>query len=188
MDQNGIVVCYMGGMFGDLLVGTIDSTNATFKNLKIQHVTDRSKLKKPHNFVSTYEKDTYLTEIFTQYKSIPSHDLDYHITSKHRFLGITVSDRKLAINAAARFQYLHAPHVWEEMRRNCGANSIDEYADQMLEYSKLIKQHTDLIMPLEDIYNGRAVKTLNSFGITIGRREKNFYVNGLDYVLNRMYI
>lgn len=188
MDQNGIVVCYMGGMFGDLIVGTIDSLDAKFKNSRIEHNINRTKLKKPHSFASIDKKDDYLTEIFTQYKSIPSHDLEYHINSKHRFLGITVSDRKLAIKAAARFQCLHAPHVWEEMRAKCGANSTNEYAERMIDYSWLVKQHTDLIMPLEDIYKGRAVETLKSFGITIGYREKNFYVNGLDYVLNRMFI
>lgn len=188
MDQDRIIVCYMGGMFGDLIVGTIDSSDAKFKNSRIEHNINRTKLKKPHNFASINKKDDYLIEIFTQYKSIPSHDLDYHINRKHRFLGIVVSDKNTALKAATRFQQLHAPHVWEEMQKKCGANTTTDYAERMIDYSWLVRQHTDLTLSLEDIYNCTATETLKKLGLEINDREKKFYTDGLGYVLNRVFV
>jgi len=148
------VVCYTGGTCGDLISAMLDNSGARFKNSAVQFAQDRVRLKKPHLFNSNNEKDQYLTDIKKQYKSIPSHDLKYHIERKHKFIGITVQDQTLAIWAATRFQQLHRPHVWDEMTAFCGASTIESYAQMMIDFSNLITQHTDDIITLESICNG----------------------------------
>jgi hypothetical protein len=151
------IVCYTGGTCGDMISAIIDTTAATYRNTTVMHEPGRTRLKKPHLFKSDDEKDQYLIDAEKKYQSIPSHDLDYHIRKGHEFIGITVSDRDIALWAANRFKHLHRPHVWDEMTAMCGVNSIEGYAQIMIDFSNLIAQHTDKIITLESIYNGTAL-------------------------------
>jgi hypothetical protein len=57
----------------------------------------------------------------------------------------------------------------------CGADSVEGYAQMLIDFSNIVKQHTDRIVTLESICAGTALdnpllKTAN----------KNFYRNWLD--------
>jgi hypothetical protein len=136
---------------------------------------DRSRLKKPHEFVNDTDKDQYLAEMATKYQSIPSHDLDYHARRQHEFIGIIVQDWDVALWAAQRFKDLHRPHVWTEMTAACGANSIEDYAQIMIDFSNLVVQHTDKIVTLESIRAGTALQNP-----VLQNTDKNFYKIWLD--------
>ena len=178
------IVCYMGGTCGDLIAALIDSKKVRF-NIPFRTVLHdplRCKLKKPHLFADDVEKDQYIDNIETHYKSIPSHDIEYHHKRQHNFIGITVKDTETAMWAAERFKRAHQPHVWEEMKIACGADSVNDYAQMMIDFSNLTKQYTDRIITLESIRNGQVLDEMtNNLNInTVDQTIKNLYNNWLE--------
>lgn len=154
------IVCYAGGTCGDLLTALIDPVDVVLKNQHISHTSERSKLKKHFLFDSTDEKDRYVEVIGDRYKSIPSHDLDYHLLKNHQFITITVSDTVTAEWAASRFRNLHHPRVWQEMMQACGAKTVEEYAQTLIDYSRMVMSRASIIIRLEDICAGLAINVL----------------------------
>ena len=116
------IICYAGGTCGDLIAALIDSKGAYFRNKAVMFKQERLRFKKPHAFADDEERDQYLAEMTLKYKSIPSHDLQYHLRRKHNFIGITVSDWNTAQWASKRFKELHQSHVWEDMIAASGAD------------------------------------------------------------------
>lgn len=169
------IVCYTGGTCGDMISAILDPAGADFKNTTVMLVQDRTRLKKPHLFESDTEKDQYLIEAEKKYQSIPSHDLDYHIRRGHDFVGITVQDKTVALWAAERFKKLHRAHVWKEMTAACGADTVEGYAQMLIDFSKLVKQHTDCIVTLESIRAGTALDNP-----ILKTASKDFYLDWLD--------
>lgn len=167
------IVCYMGGTCGDLITAITDPTQAVLNKNSVTLPAERSQLKKPHLFETDKDKDIYIDYIGLVYNSIPSHDLAYHVKQRHEFVGIIVNDRTVANWAADRFKKLHRPHVWEEMQKQCGANSSKDYAQSMLDFSNLVREHTDKIVQLERILQGHAVDDIKSLGIPAA--GKSFY-------------
>jgi hypothetical protein len=100
------IICYAGGTCGDLITALIDSKGSYFQNKAVMFEQDRLRFKKPHTFVNDEEKDQYLNEITNKYRSIPSHDLQYHVRRGHNIIGITVQDPTVAKWAAIRFKEL----------------------------------------------------------------------------------
>ena len=160
VDNNTIIVCYTGGTCGDLITAMIDCRDAKFDSTSVIHNKQRQQLKKPLTFANDEGKDVYLQQISKQYNSIPSHDLDYHVKRKHQFISITVEDPTVALWAATRFKRLHRPHVWEEMQRACGSDTIEDYAQILIHYSNMVKLYTDRIITLESIRHGNAISEL----------------------------
>lgn len=178
-----IIVCYTGGTCGDLVSALIDPGGAVLTQLNgtVQHTDFRQRLKKPHLFIDTADKDEYLAAVGKQYRSIPSHDLNYHVEKKHPFMTITVNESDLALWAAERFRSCHRPHVWKEMTKICGAKDIKGYAQILIDFSNMVAQHTNNVVKLEDIATGKAVTVLeNILGQELPQSNKQFYHNWLD--------
>ena len=169
------IVCYTGGSCGDLITALIDGKGAYFRNKAVMFEQDRLRFKKPHTFANDEEKDQYLIEIANKYRSIPSHDLQYHIKSGHDFIGITVQDLNVAKWAANRFKELHRPHVWAEMAAACGANTVEAYAQMMLDFSNLVVAHTNKTITLESIRAGLALQNP-----ILENANKDFYNTWLE--------
>ena len=181
MDTNSLaIVCYTGGTCGDLISAMIDYHDATFTVFKtVKHADRRQRLKKPHLFTTTEEKNQYLVEVAQQYNSIPSHDLDYHVQQQHKFISIIVEDATVAQWAANRFKQLHRPNVWNEMQKSCGANTINDYAQMLIDFSNLIVHHTDKIVSLESICNGTAIQDLKKYVDNLQPGNEDLYRNWL---------
>lgn len=169
------IICYAGGTCGDLVTALIDSQGAYFRGKSVMFDLDRMRLKKPHTFDNDLERDQYLETMSARYRSIPSHDLDYHIRQGHEFTGIVVSDWPVALWAATRFKELHRPHAWQEMITACGATTVEDYAQIIIDFSKRIVRHTDKIITLESIRAGTVLQ--NQLLPTV---SKNFYQNWQD--------
>jgi hypothetical protein len=167
------IVVYMGGTCGDITTAVIDPAEAQLRNGAVLLNAERSRLKKPHTFESNLSKDQYVNEIGLVYNSISSHDLNYHIKKQHNFIGIVVNDAKVALWAAERFKNLHRPHVWQEMQNYCGANSVQDYAQNMIDFGNLVRQHTDQIIQVERIMQGKLVEDLAT--LNVGTAGKEFY-------------
>ena len=173
------IVCYAGGCCGDLITALIDSQGARFRDKSVMLDPERLRLKKSHTFASDVERDQYIQDIGTKYQSIPSHDLNYHVRAQHSIIGITVEDSDTALWAAERFKQLHRPHVWDEMQAACGANSVEDYAQIMIDFSKLLQQHTTRTVQLESIRAGTVLAQLTQL-VELNPASKNFYSNWLD--------
>lgn len=173
------IICYTGGTCGDLITALIDSQGSSFRGKAVMFDLERMQLKKPHMFNSHTEKDQYIANMAVRYRSIPSHDLDYHVQGKHAMIGITVQDTDTALWAAERFKQLHRPHVWLEMQTACGANSVGDYAQIMIDFSNQLQQHTDRTVSLESIRAGTVLDQLSQL-TTLSPTSKNFYQNWLD--------
>jgi hypothetical protein len=150
----------MGGMCGDLIACLIDSSDSVVRMGRVFTPMNRGKLKKSDSFTNDEEKDLYIKQIEKKYKSIPSHDLEYHIRRKHDFISIVVSDVEVANWAAERFKRLHKIEVWKNVSKNSQIDSIKEYANILLLSSNIIKDNTDKIINLEDIIKGKAIDKL----------------------------
>jgi hypothetical protein len=177
------IVCYMGGTCGDLITALFDSRDCSFNisSRTMSHTADRSKLKKPHLFKNNSDKDQYCININTQYNSIPSHDIDYHIDRKHAFIGITVTDYNTALWASNRFKKAHKSRVWEEMQARSGVSSVEDYAQMMIDYSSLVRSNTDRILTLESIITGQVADEMKKMlGIELDPIHKNLYSNWMN--------
>lgn len=172
------VICFAGGTCGDLITALIDPTGIEVKGSRIWLSEDRCRLKKPHLFPDRESKNLYLEQMTLIYKSLPSHDFDYHKGQK--FIGITVEDFGTAHQAATRFKNLHRPHVWQEMQNLCGAKTVEDYAQILIDFSRLIKSHAHLVIGLEDIVSGRAIEVLSNLGIVTDNRAKSLYQHWLS--------
>jgi hypothetical protein len=178
------IICYTGGCCGDLLTALIDSQNVDCAQSAITIIPERSKLKKPHLFTNDIEKDQYIIEASSKWKSIPSHDLTYHINRRHNFIGITVKDKSMAIWAAERFKQLHSPHVWKEMQAACGVSTVKDYAQMLLDFSNLIERHTNKIVSLESIIDGTVIRQLKKHVKNLPADSQDLYENWLELQKN----
>ena len=130
---------------------------------------DRQRLKKPHLFSSIEEKDQYINSSI--WGSLPSHDFEYHRTRQHSILGVCCRDTPSALWAANRFKELHRPHVWEEMSRACGANTIEQYAQMIIDFGNMIADYTDNVLYLDRILAGHAITDLIDLNIPVTGKD-----------------
>jgi len=168
----------MGGTCGDIISAIIDVTGARLLKGHVHHTPERTRLKKPHEFSSDAEKDLYLSSV--NFASVSSHDFDYHRLRDHSFTGIAIENLSTALWAAERFQSLHRPQVWDEMRLKCGAGDTDQYAQTMMHYSKLMCEHAKYVILLEDIVRGQAVTQVEQMlNIEVSPSARQFYTEWL---------
>lgn len=176
------IVCYMGGSCGDLIAAIFDTTGCVFRNSAVGIPSERTKLKKPHLFASESDKDLYL-ESCKDFPSIVSHDPEYHLKNKHKFITVSIDNYKDAIWAAKRFKHLHKPRVWTEMTSASGADSVEKYAQMMIDYSSWLAPHAHKVVHLSAILNGELFAALGDC-VTVTKQKTNFYHNwlGLQYL------
>jgi len=151
-----VIVCFVGGTAGDIISVILDPCDLTL---------DRQQLKKSHLFVNDTAKDAFLKT--TRYYSVPSHDFEYHRKHNHKILGIVCRHMPDALWAASRFKDLHRPHVWKEMTAFCGADTIEAYAQMILDFGNMLADYTSNVLYLDDIINGHAVDRLKELGYQV---------------------
>lgn len=177
------IVVYMGGCCGDLVTALIDPTDSGLdqNHGTVKLTPDRQRLKKPYLFANNIEKKQYINDIALRYQSLPSHDIDYHVFSKHRFTGIAVSDADTASWAAERFRDVHRPEVWHSVQKSCNIQSVDHYAEQLLHYGRMIRELTTNVIDVRDIRQGHAVSLLeNMLGRDLDPVALDFYHDWLS--------
>lgn len=178
-----IPVVYMGGTCGDLVSAMLDLTgvslDSTFR--KMQMPLERQRLKKPYTFNNDQEKDQYLVDMSKKYSSVPSHDLDYHVQRSHWFVGIRVRNLNIARWAADRFRHAHRPEVWQTVKQGWQIDTVEQYAQLLMDYANLISQHTTHLLNLEDIVSGYGVSCLEHIiGCKLGKNAVNCYRSWQD--------
>jgi hypothetical protein len=154
------IVCFTGGTAGDIISRIIDSSELS---------ADRQRLKKPHLFSCDEEKDQYINNSI--WGSLPSHDFEYHRARQHGILGIRCRDTPTALWAASRFKAKHLPRVWKEMSQSCGATTIEQYAQMIIDFGNMIANYTDNVLYLDRIIAGHAVEDLKTLGLPVPGAE-----------------
>ena len=158
------IVCFMGGTCGDLVTAMIDSTDVTLTNGSIDFPFTRMQLKKPHTFASDNEKDLVIQS--SEYRSISSHDYDYHLRKEHKILSVGIDNTAAATWSAVRFKNLHKPHIWKEMSIRCGATTIEEYAQMYIDFTSMVRTNPNAtVISINDILTGNLLNTLSELGI-----------------------
>ncbi len=184
MDCDNIkIVCYAGGTCGDLVAAIIDPQGVVLNlsNGTVSMPQPRTRLKKPHAFESDSDKDQYMKSLAGEITSISSHDLDYHLSRQHQIIGITVQQFDIALWAAQRFKKLHRPHVWQEMQARCGASTVEQYAQTLIDYSKMISKKTNKTIALEDVISSQAIIALkNILNIKVNPAAEDFYQSWIN--------
>jgi len=154
------LILYMGGCCGDIVTGLIDTKGISIISRQCVVLKERAKLKRSFSFANAAEKDYYIASASRYWRSLPSHDADYHMQNNHGYLGIVCSDLKTAMWAATRFRKLHSDTVWERISKASGANTIEEYAQLIMDFSNMIKSSTHKTIELGDIVQGNAIEKL----------------------------
>jgi hypothetical protein len=168
------IVCYTGGTAGDIISKIVDPSELS---------PDRQKLKKPHLFQSVEEKDQYIIDSI--WTSLPSHDFEYHRLRQHKILGIQCREMQSALWAANRFKEIHRPHVWKEMCRACGANTIEQYAQMIIDFGNMIANYTSDVLYLDRIIAGDAIEDLELLGLPVpGAELYNEWLNSNEKMHN----
>jgi hypothetical protein len=169
-------VVYTGGCCGDLITALIDLSNTELVNGRVKLPAERQRLKKPHLFSTDQQRHDYMSEISRAYRSIPSHDFDYHQRMNHDMILITVEDPAVALWAATRFQALHRPQVWQEMQQKCGASTVENYAEILINWSRMVCDASDQVLDLARIGQGHAIEDLeNLLQSQVTLQAKYFY-------------
>ena len=148
-----IIVCFVGGTAGDIVTQILDPRELS---------PERQRLKKPHLFSNDDEKALFLKT--TSYDSIPSHDYDYHSRNNQPILGIVCREMSNALWAASRFKKMHRPQVWKEMTEFCGTDSVEGYAQMIIDFGSMLAKYTNNMLYLDDIIKGNAVDRLADLG------------------------
>lgn len=176
-----MIVCFAGGTYGDIVTVILDSKNCKLDpDGLIVLPDDRMKLKKPHLFLNAKEKNNYIEQMNKKYLSIPSHDLDFHLQNNHNFLGVVCEDKNLRLKASRRFKILHPEYVWKEMQNVSNSNSIEQYANDILEMSKKIIKSDNQYLDVDDILSGNLIKIMErKNNIKISEENKNLYKDWL---------
>ena len=156
------IVYFMGGACGDIVTAVIDPTNTTVDiDGRVILSKERIKLKDPNNFFDDKEKDRMLSDI--DYKSISSHDYQYHLINQHTILYVGIFDMDSAIWAAGRFKRLH-PGTWNRF----GNQTIEKYAAQYLKNSDMLSKNRRIkILDIKDVVSGKLVGKLKNLGFEI---------------------
>lgn len=147
------IICYTGGTGGDIVTQIIDDRDL---------LPERQQLKKPHLFTSDNEKDQYIAHSI--WNSLPSHDFEYHRKRQHAILGIHCRTWESAIWAATRFKSFHRPLVWKEMTAFCGADTVEAYAQMIIDFGNMLADYTDNVLYLDRIIAGHAIEDIKALG------------------------
>lgn len=168
MDHYPVIVLYMGGTCGDLVVSVIDSTDSWIDGPRFHTSPEKFQFKKPHLFANDQDKHDTLISLGKKYRAIPSHDSEYHILNNHKFISISIAEVSDAMWAANRFKDLHKPQIWNEMMNRCRAVTVDDYAMQIFNYSNRVTPAAAIVIDLSDIRNGRLINKLQpNFNFTL---------------------
>jgi hypothetical protein len=172
MENTVNIIVYTGGTCGDLIGALIDPTNAKLTKTTITLDSMQTRLKKLSNFSNNNEKDIYLSNV--KFKSVTSHDLEYHKLRDHKFISIVVEDFDLALWAATRFKNLHRTQVWKEMSKISGANNTNEYAQIILDYSNMVKSFAYFTINLKEIVEGTVLQQMQQI-IEPSKKSEKIY-------------
>jgi hypothetical protein len=158
-----ILILYTGGAAGNLVAAIIDSSQFVFNKWHFEFI-DNSPLAKWKFGCPTWQTtadkcqdldimDLDFNSVSKNYKSLASHQHNFHITRKHEFILIDSSSLQSAQWCVDRFRKntnLPSSHAVFELERK-------------IKISKNLALHTNKIIKLEDIINGKLIEIMKQW-------------------------
>ena len=151
------IILYQAGGCGNMVSSVIDSTGSLL--LSTGHIVFDSKriiLQQEFYVNQLTDEDRDRMLLNGNFKSIPSHLVDYHITRKHDFIFIDCDDPKYIDWVCARFNYIYELH-------NKNQPEIKIKSEYVKEVTAKATPHTNKIIPISDILEGRLIETLSKY-------------------------
>jgi len=151
------IILYQPGGCGNMVSAVIDSTGSLF--LSSGHVVFDSKRRTlQHRFYEKHLADEDRDKIIenANFKSVHSHSFDYHIRKKHDFIFIDCDDPKYINWVCHRFNHIHEL----QDKNNPEVKITPEY---IKEITSKTKPHTNKIIPISDIVEGKLLDTLSKY-------------------------
>jgi|LauGreDrversion4_2_1035121.scaffolds.fasta_scaffold473716_2 hypothetical protein len=174
-----IVVAFVGGLAGDLITAVIDSNSCVVTTLgKVQMPFYRKTLKRGV-LTTIEEKDAFITDISKQYRSIPSHEVEYHVQRNHITISIDVRDKELYKFAAERFILLNEPNLANTL---FGVNTAIELAPILINMNERNLKLATNVLYFDDILDGKLIEKLEPICSNL---DVDFYDKWLKHWGNR---
>jgi len=151
------IILYQAGGCGNMVSAVIDSSGSIF--LSSGHMVFNSN-RRPlqHSFYENYmtdeDRDSVLSN--TTFKSLHSHSFDYHIKRKHDFIFIDCDDPKYINWVCDRFNTIHTVIHKNQPEKKITPQYIKEITAKVI-------PHTNKIIPIADILEGRLIETLSKY-------------------------
>lgn len=174
-----IIVNFAGGIAGDLVAAVIDSKDCyVTENGKTQLPFIRKTMKQ-RRLNTVEEKDSFIYEISKKYKSIPSHECQYHKLKNHNTIGIGIKNQNLYKIAAERFVSLNEPNLINKL---FGINTIDEFVPILIDITKQNVEASKHVIYFDDILSGKLLENLQFIDSEL---DAEFYQKWLKHCGNR---
>jgi hypothetical protein len=151
------IILYQPGGCGNMVSAVIDSTGSLL--MSTGHMTfDSTRRNLQHNFYEKYLTDEGRDKIIENgtFKSIHSHSYDYHIKRKHDFIFIDCDDPKYIDWICDRFNTIHTVMYKNQPEKKLTPQYTKEITAK-------VAPHTNKIIPISDIIEGRLIETLRKY-------------------------
>lgn len=149
------IICFPGGLAGDLVTATIDSKKS-FISTKGKIILDIKRNSLKTAFFT--EPNLFLSEIFTQYKSVSSHRM--YADTNYKTISIGVKDKNLYLYAAERSWILNPPN---SAYKFFGVTNTKDLAVILKTHNEEMVKVANHVIYFDDIIEGNLIEKLQEF-------------------------
>ena len=149
------IICFPGGLAGDLVTATIDSKKS-FISTKGKIILDIKRNSLKTAFFT--EPQLFLSEIFTQYKSVSSHRM--YTDANYKTISIGVKDKNLYLYAAERSCILNPPN---SAYKFFGVTNTKDLAVILKTHNEEMVKVANHVIYFDDIIEGNLIEKLQEF-------------------------
>lgn len=149
------IILYTPGTCGNMVTAVIDNNGYNFDGKHYECFNERKKLRNTfyQRTMTDEDRDNYIIEIAKKYKSLASHQYNYHIDRGHQYILVIPSTDEEIQWSIHRFNNIH-PHI--AMNVTNAPNYYNNFINEA-------KQHTNKIITLTDIWSGNLLNRLKEY-------------------------
>lgn len=149
------IILYTLGTCGNMVTAVIDNTGYRFDGRHYESFAERIKLRNRfyQNTMTDNDRDNYIIEMSKKYKSLASHQYQYHIDRGHSYILVMPSTEEEIQWSINRFKTIHPNSPMD-------VKTAHNYYNEFITKSK---QHTNKIITLTDIWSGNLLERLKEY-------------------------
>lgn len=151
-----------------MISAVIDSTGYTFEGDRFKPPLNKDMLKKPN--LTDAEYDQHMKSMALQYKSIPSHAIEYHIRKQHDCILVDITEPSMIDWCVDRRYRLYGEPQWLTPDRR----SPEFQKDFLIKKMNSALNHFPKTIKLRDILEGRMIPKLQQY-VDIELNEKIYF-------------
>jgi hypothetical protein len=170
------IVLYVPGAAGNLVCAVIDDTGCKFDGVHVEPSRDRVQFRrKAADLLSDNEKDAYLNEMSTLYKSLPSHAYKYHVEKNHPYIFVAPLNEEEIVWTTERFFKIHP---------SFRVTPAPQHYLYVRDFVNTALPHTDKVISVSDILSGNLIDILKKYVST--PLNEDLYFKWLESETNKM--